>query len=130
MDRSEAEGYGNRIAKDVKSATGIDLLLIFAGDDSQGRSYGDQWWDCETFLNGEWASAFGTYLPSGGEAFVAYLADYLQEDFSQTIWGGWPICPDHKSHPLEPVLDDTSTAVWKCPKGRVVARIGELPPSP
>jgi hypothetical protein len=129
VEQSEIDKHAQRISKDVLTATGLQLGLKFSRDVSQGRPFGDEWWDCETSFNGERGSGFGTFLPSGAEGLVAYLADYLQEHFSQEIWGGWPICPDHETHPLVAELEMTATAVWKCPKGRVISRIGDLPPS-
>lgn len=62
---------------------------------------------------------------SEGEDLVFDLAEHLQDHFNGSTWDGWPKCPDHKNHSLEPMLVD-SKAVWQCPKGRVVAIIGDL----
>jgi hypothetical protein len=67
---------------------------------------------------------------------IARLADQLQEwEVEELAAAGrpatWPECPEHPgSHPLDPAVDDTRTAVWRCPRsGRVVGPIGELPES-
>jgi hypothetical protein len=61
------------------------------------------------------------------ESFVAELADYLREAvLDEEIGGGWPTCPDHGTHPLEAGTDDAGVAIWYCPRGTTVARIGTL----
>ena len=42
----------------------------------------------------------------------------LQDEFVDTTW---PACPRHPNHPL-----DCLGGVWSCPRGGVVARLGEL----
>jgi len=44
----------------------------------------------------------------------------------QGIWGGRPDCPAHRTHPLDAVLDGSGTAVWRCPLGQVIAKVGDL----
>ncbi|HZQ83677.1 MAG TPA: hypothetical protein VFA83_02510 [Acidimicrobiales bacterium] len=60
------------------------------------------------------------------EVFVAGLAEDLREfALDEEIWGGWPICPDHGTHPLEASAEG-GVAAWICPSGRFFAPIGSL----
>jgi hypothetical protein len=50
---------------------------------------------------------------------VTELADTFQEEFlDEEIWGGWPTCPHHGTHPLEPRLGSESIAAWFGPAER------------
>ena len=49
---------------------------------------------------------------------VEVVQQRLQDEFVDTTW---PACPRHPNHPLE-----YTTGVWSCPRGGVVARLGEL----
>jgi hypothetical protein len=89
----------------------------------------DDWWDCELFVDGVRDSGFGRDFPSDEEEFISFLADLVSDEMALTL-GGWPICPDHHSHPLVATTHKTRSAVWQCPTGRVIAKIGELPSSP
>jgi len=109
-----------RIADDLLATTGLTLLL----DLHPGS---DDWWDIDVFLDEQTSGSFGRSFPSDEEEFIVDLADYLCEfSLDEEVWGGWPVCPDHKTHPLQASLDDNHTAVWRCPVGRVIARLGEL----
>jgi hypothetical protein len=90
---------------------------------------GNGWWNCELFIDGVRDSGFGRDFPNDEEEFVALLADLVSDEMAITL-GGWPTCPDHQTHPLDAVLDEASIAVWKCPRGRTIARIGDLRPIP
>ncbi len=61
------------------------------------------------------------------ETAVAQLADQVQEFLDEEISGGWPFCPEHATHITAVV--SAGTAVWRCPRGETVARIGDLPAS-
>jgi hypothetical protein len=118
----DAEDRWNRIADDLLITTGQRLVLDL-------RPGADHWWDCDVFLDDKPKGSFGTYFPEVGEGFVVQLTDYLCGSFlHEEVWGGWPICPDHRTHPLVPSLDDSGMAVWKCPEGPTIARIGSLSP--
>ena len=79
--------------------------------------------------------SFGTrhqsWLPRVEDAELATveLADRLQEDVLEELWGRpWPMCPGHP-HPCAPALVD-EVAVWRCPDDdMVVERIGGLNPT-
>jgi hypothetical protein len=112
-----------RIVDDVFATTGHRLVLEL-------NPAPDYWWDCDVIFDGIVQGTTGFTLPVNEEAFVVELADQLCEGYlHEEIWGGWPICPDHGTHPLEPSLDQSGNAVWLCPIGRAVARIGSLRPS-
>jgi len=63
---------------------------------------------------------------------VTRLAEQFQEwEIEELAAAGrpatWPECRDHpNSHPLEPVLNE-STAAWRCPRtGQMICAIGAL----
>ena len=125
MEQSEVDASCQRIADDLLAASGSSLGLQAALNLAERHGDGWQWWDFTLILDGEPLGGFGTYFPPDREEFTAFLADYLQEHLSQTIWGGWPMCPDHPNHPLEAMTID-ARAVWKCPVGSEISRIGDL----
>ncbi len=58
------------------------------------------------------APCAGGYSLADPEALVAEMADNLRESaLDEAIWGGWPICIAHTTHPLEPMLLD-GLACW------------------
>jgi len=75
-------------------------------------------------FDGETSVGVGVGWPDG-EAGLALFVDLVQEQvLDEEIWGGWPFCPQHGSH-LECELRD-GIGVWVCPRGEVVARVGDL----
>lgn len=127
MEPADVEGRWRRIANDLRRTVGKDLVLDMRLGTQEPSDHDEwDWWEFDVSVDGEREGTYGTNLPADEESFVVRLADYLDE----LVWGGWPMCPDHKTHPLEPGLDEEATAVWKCPQGRIVARIGELPAIP
>ncbi len=44
---------------------------------------------------------------------TAYIADQVQDDVIDEIWGAWPRCPGHQ-HPMSPLVAG-GVAVWRCP---------------
>jgi len=87
------------------------------------------------WIEGEGASGQGIriWLANSAAQRLVDLADQLQEwEVEELCAVGrpatWPECPEHpNSHPLEPVLDGSQTAVWRCPRsGHVVCPIGDL----
>jgi nitrogen regulatory protein PII-like uncharacterized protein len=59
---------------------------------------------------------------------LAAVADDAQDAVMHSIWGAWPICPEHRLGVHARARD--GAAVWWCPidGGHVIARIGQLPP--
>jgi hypothetical protein len=112
-----------RLADDLRVTTGRQLVLQLARADD---SY---WWDIEISLDGNDIGGIGRTFSEEPEDFLANLADALCEShLDEQIWGGWPICPDHGTHPLNAGLHETGKATWFCPHGRAIAAIGALPP--
>lgn len=62
------------------------------------------------------------------EPATVHLADLVQDDVLQALWGDvWPRCAGHP-HPARPAKVD-GRAVWTCPRtGEVLCLIGELTP--
>lgn len=111
-----------RIADDLRRTAGRELVLRDLEVDQPG--YG--WFEIEVSLDGEVTGWFQHGHSPDVETFVAELAEYLREfALDEEIWGGWPICPAHKTHPLEAAVV-RGTASWLCPEGRVIAPIGAL----
>ena len=112
-----------RIADDLRRTADRELVLRERLDVDQ-LGYG--WLEIEVSLDGVVIGWFQHGHSPDVEVFVAELADYLQEfALDEEIWGGWPICPEHNTHPLEATVAD-GTASWLCPEGRVIAPIGSL----
>jgi hypothetical protein len=113
----------SRISDDLAATTGRRLELL--ADAGTGAFI-----EVHVFLDGEPHGGFGRSLAADPEAQLAEVADLLREHtLDEAVWGGWPICPDHHTHPLDPCLDPDGLASWRCPRGRFIARIGDLPPS-
>jgi hypothetical protein len=112
-------GPWHRIAEDLRSTTGRVLELL--PEDTDG------WVEFHIFLDGEPFGSFGRPFSSDPEEQLAEIADVLREQtLDEEIWGGWPICPAHQTHPLDPRADAQLGAVWSCPLGSYVTRIGAL----
>ena len=65
-------------------------------------------------------------LEDDEEAATVTLADLIQDDALEELWGAaWPMCAGH-SHPAQPALQD-GRATWVCPRSqRPLAEIGTL----
>jgi len=81
------------------------------------------------------ATGQGVFVPSErlSAERVARLAEQLQEwEIEELAAVGrsatWPECPNHpNSHPLEPMVSEENTAIWRCPRdGQVICAIGSL----
>lgn len=109
-----------RIADDLRATAGRELVLRLRNTDVA-------WWEIDVLVDGKHLGSLGQGFSTDPEDLIAELADNLRENFlDEEIWGGWPICPDHGDHPLEPGVDDAGRATWFCPRGRAVAAIGAL----
>jgi hypothetical protein len=66
------------------------------------------------------------YLDDDEESATVTLAELIQDDVLEDLWGPtWPVCPGH-SHPAEPTLQD-GQATWVCPRSyHRLATIGTL----
>lgn len=111
-----------RIATDFHDWTGrmIELRAFPAIGFPDATEY-EVWIDAEHV-----GSVEQMYDDEYPEASLTELAEQLcVEHLHEFINGGWPTCPEHNTHPLEPQFIN-DVAVWECPKGDVVVRIGEL----
>jgi hypothetical protein len=118
-----------RIAADLRTTANIDMTLVITPDPEQECwPLGTLWLTIDVLLDGTLSGTLGRGFAEGDdEAALAYLAELLREDFlDEEVWGGWPICPLHNTHPLEPTTDTDGNATWQCPGGPAVARIGDL----
>jgi hypothetical protein len=103
-----------RVISDVTATTDLrpDIAVDFTEPETQYR-----------FENRHWSS-----LPEAEneEVAAAALADRVQDDVLDELWGSaWPDCPGHP-HPANPVLLNEK-AVWSCPAdARPICAIGEL----
>ena len=105
-----------RIGVDLKRTTGHTLQLVW--NDDVGL--------CEVAVDGTNSGGFGINF-GDDEMVIAEIADRLQEwGLDELIWGGWPTCPRHHTHPLRATVDG-GRAVWTCPSDSItVALIGSL----
>lgn len=115
MDRT---GW-TRISDHLRATTGRELRV---GPDPR---YG--WAGVEVWLDGRLNGSVGGFPGDTTEEWVAEMANVLREfTLDEEIWGGWPPCPiEGHTHMLEGGLAH-DIASWFCPRGSVVARIGEL----
>jgi hypothetical protein len=106
-----------RIATDLRRTTSLVLSL--------------RWEPLEQYvvvqLGGTVCGGFGPVWSDDAEESLARLAELLREFcLDEVVWGGWPICPRHRTHPLEARVCE-GRATWVCPlTGATVATIGEL----
>src|SRR5665213_2649740 len=99
MEPAVVEWRWQSIADDLLATTGLTLFLRL-------QPGIDGWWDIEVFLDDRTVGSFGRHFPTDESEFIVALADYLCEfSLDEEVWGGWPICPDHGTHPLQAELD-------------------------
>lgn len=84
--------------------------------------------DLQYWYKSEGGGSHGAALGRDEDEEVATvrLADLIQDDALDELWGpAWPICPGH-SHPAQPTLR-RDRATWVCPRSRhPLAIIGML----
>jgi hypothetical protein len=118
--RVQEHGW-TRIADDLRTTAGMELALRFTPSD------GPSWREAAVWLDGKLVVGFGHGFSTDPEHFLAELADYLREEvLDEEVGGGWPTCPDHRTHSLEAGTDEAGVAICYCPRGTTVARIGAL----
>lgn len=116
-----AEAPWSRIVRDFASTTGRNLALNAEFDES------NTWLNIGAALDGRLIGSFSASESPDEEVLVVDLADRLREfALDEEVWGGWPICPTHRTHPLEAALDRDGRAAWLCPNGADGFRIGDL----
>lgn len=108
-----------RVMADLTSTTELrpDVSVDFT--DPSELQY---WYKSEG--GGSHGSSLG--LNEDEESATVRLADLIQDDALDDLWGlAWPSCPGH-SHPAQPALHD-GRATWVCPRsGEALAIIGTL----
>lgn len=116
-----------RLVDDVRNTTGLTLLF-----ERKPLPGADVEW-CASVPDGyfgpESRTWFRTYEDTlSPEDALAEMIDYLQEQlFHEHIWGGWPICPVHNTHPLDLGQSEPGECKWRCPVGAYgPVRVGEL----
>lgn len=116
MARGLPEGY-ERIAADLKRTTGHVLEL------AEEPEFGG----ATITIDGEVLGSFARSHSSDRSEHLAEFVDALQEQtLDEYVWGGWPTCPRHHTHPLKAEARDAD-AVWVCPASDVViAAVGSL----
>ena len=91
----------------------------------------DGWLGLRVYVDHVFRGSFGTIYPKGSVDQLVQLATDLCASFlDELLWGGWPMCPDHGTHPMTAMVTASHEAVWKYPTGRAVAKIGELSAQP
>lgn len=70
----------------------------------------------------------GVYVQIGSPLAerVVHIADIVQDEVTDELWGAWPLCPLHGNHPLAP-RELSGDASWVCPKtDQPISQIGQL----
>ena len=97
---------------DPRVGAGLDSLRR----DLETTGHADRlaWVDVEAARAAEFAEDAADLV----QRIVDDVQQRLQDEFVDTTW---PACPRHPNHPLE-----YSAGAWHCPRGGVIARLGEL----
>lgn len=72
----------------------------------------------------------GVYVQTNAAltARLVQIADIVQDEVTDELWGAWPECPLHRTHPLAP-RELSGEAVWVCPTtDQPISQIGQLEP--
>jgi hypothetical protein len=109
----------DRVSADMR-ATGLPGTARLVVPEWSGRNAFVQTWE------GEYGTGGGIF-PEAGSNLVAALvavADDAQDAVMHTIWGTWPVCPEHRFGVHAAERD--GAAVWWCEgsSGHVAAEIG------
>ena len=109
------------VVADFRTTTGKSLELEL--DDGP-----DGWVGVRVSVDQVVTGTFGARYPGGDVERLVQLTNDLTAGFLGDAVGArwWPMCPDHGTHPMHAAIDAAHQAVWQCPGGRVVAKIGEL----
>jgi hypothetical protein len=109
------------LASDFETTTGRILELEL-------ESGPDGWLRFRVSVDHVFKGSYGTLYPGDAVDQLVQLANDLSAGFlcEEVGSSGWPVCPDHGTHPMYATGDASHRAVWRCPTGRIVASIGEL----
>ena len=112
-----------RIADDLRNTTAIELKV--AGYPNASMAGATQF---EITIDGIDKGSFSNpYDETDPEVSLAHFADLLcEQHLHEEVWGGWPTCPVHQTHPLDPGMKNEGVASWICPADAVSIRIGSL----
>lgn len=112
-----------RLVADFERTTGRQIILQLRWDNYPSGGY----WACDITIDDKARGSFGVNVNDADpEDTLATTADRLCEGWlHEEVWGGWPICSLHGTHPLDAQVHQ-SVAVWYCPSSGVIARIGDL----
>lgn len=108
-----------RVMADLTGTTELRPDVVVDFTDPSDLQY---WYRSE--CGGSHGAALGEDVDA--ESATVRVADLIQDDALDELWGpAWPICPGH-SHPAQPTLHDDH-ATWVCPRSRhPLAIIGTL----
>ena len=108
-----------RVMSDLKGTTDLRPDVVVDFTDPGELHY---WYRSE--FGGSHGASLGWY--DDEESGTVRLADLIQDDALEDLWGPtWPPCPGH-SHPAQAVLRE-GEASWVCPHSRrPLSRIGSL----
>lgn len=124
LDGAQAayDGALRRVMSDLTSTTDLRPSVVVDLRDTEGLHYRFR----AEGSSGIHGAGLGWY--DDEEPATVRLADLVQEDALEELWGpSWPGCPGH-SHPAEPTILD-GRATWVCPRSRLaLAIIGTLAP--
>ncbi|MCW2495847.1 hypothetical protein [Jatrophihabitans sp.] len=128
ISQEEVRAAGRRIQLGL-AAHAVALVLRDLHATTEARPNVDVRYDDEYGLvvsyNGGWTTPPMSAMRDP-EA-TAEIADYLQGEIVEDLWGGWPSCPAHSNGAHAETLG--GDAVWYCRYGKhPVAVIGSLAP--
>ena len=70
----------------------------------------------------------GVYVQNGDSLAkrVVKVADIVQDEVTEAIWGAWPLCPEHRNHYLAVTIQD-DVAIWVCSMNdRTMSEVGKV----
>jgi hypothetical protein len=126
MARAAIEGViearpWQRIVRDFEATTGRNLQIDAKFDGLES------WLEVVVTIDGRLVGSFNSSPSPNVEVFIADLANQLREfALDEEVWGGWPTCPVHGTHPLEAGVGAGGTASWRCPISGAAYAIGGL----
>lgn len=98
-----------RIATDLERTTGRTLVLALRWEEYSDGGF----WMVDISVDG--SALGGTNFDWDENHPEESLADRLCESFlHEEIWGGWPMCPEHRARPMWATTDANGIAVWAC----------------
>jgi hypothetical protein len=92
---------------DVRRTTEIDPIVTDEGFDDDPDFY------TSSALLSCGSGQRGVYVQNGASLAerLVKVADIVQDEVTDAIWGAWPLCPEHRNHYLAVTVQD-EVAVW------------------